>query len=208
MQGVAGSNPAASTKQTQGLFASLAARGRATVPNFVPHRPQSLRLEAAVAADGRLGDVDPEHQQLGANARRSPRGFSRLIRRIRSLISPLILGRPPRRRHFQRQYAWNPRRCQRITVSGLMIVIAFRIDGKSRYSHTKSRRSVFRSPARTGDLRRKTMSCWRRTMLSASSLTRDLNRAHKMSRSRVNNATTARSGSTPPRPRHSGRGFR
>ncbi len=135
-------------------------------------------------------------------------GFSRLIRSIGSLISPLILGRPPRRRAFHRQYAWKPRRRQRITVSGFTMVIALRIEGKSRYSHTKSGCSVFRSPARTWDLRLETMSCWRRMMFSASSLTRDLNRDRKTSISRVNNATTVRSSSTPPRPRHAGPGFR
>src|SRR5208282_5937718 len=59
-------------------------------------------------------------------------GFSLFICRMRSRISRSILGRPPRRRDFQRQYARKPRRCQPITVSGLTTVMAFKIDGNSR----------------------------------------------------------------------------
>jgi hypothetical protein len=52
-----------------------------------------------------------------------------------------------------------PRRCHRMTVSGLTTVIAFRIEGKNRYSQTKISRSMFRSRARDRDLRLKTITC-------------------------------------------------
>jgi hypothetical protein len=58
--------------------------------------------------------------------------LARLISRIRSRISPGITGRPPRGRDFQRQKALNPRRCQRISVSGLMIETASTAAGQSR----------------------------------------------------------------------------
>jgi hypothetical protein len=47
-----------------------------------------------------------------------------LISQIRSRISLGIAGRPPQGQDFQRQNALNARRCQRISVSGLMIVMA------------------------------------------------------------------------------------
>jgi len=48
-------------------------------------------------------------------------------------------------------------------------MIASRSDGYSRYSHTNSKRSMFHSLTRLGDLCRKTTSCWRRRRFSASS---------------------------------------
>jgi len=56
--------------------------------------------------------------------------------------------------------------------------------------------------ARADDLRLKIISCWRRTMFSASSLACDLNRYRKTSRNQFRNATTARSSSTPASFRH------
>jgi hypothetical protein len=52
-----------------------------------------------------------------------------------------------------------PRRCQPITVSGLTTVIAFRIEGNSRWSQTKIIRSMFRSLTRDGHLRLSTITC-------------------------------------------------
>src|SRR5213080_4721006 len=70
-------------------------------------------------------------------------GFSALIRRISARRSAAILGRPPRKRDFQRQYRRKPPRCQRTRVSGRMIVMVFRTDGNHRYSWTKNKRSPF-----------------------------------------------------------------
>lgn len=67
---------------------------------------------------------------------------------ISAQSSRSILGRPPRHRDFQRQYARKPRRCQRSTVSGLTMTMASKIDGKTRYSHTRTRRSMFRNRTR------------------------------------------------------------
>ena len=71
--------------------------------------------------------------------------FARLISRIRSRISRGIGGRPPLDRDFQRQKALNPRRCQRISVSGLMIAIASTTFGQSRQSQTNASRSALDS---------------------------------------------------------------
>jgi hypothetical protein len=97
-----------------------------------------------------------------------------LICRIRSRSTPSSCGRPTRGRDFHRQYTRKPRRCQRIKVSGLMTLIAFRIDGKTRYSQTNLRRSEFVRRTRFGSLRTRMLICWRRTRFSASSLARDL----------------------------------
>jgi hypothetical protein len=101
-----------------------------------------------------------------------------------------------------------PARCQRITVSGLTITRHLEPDGNSRYSYPNIRRSMLWSRTRVRDVRLKTITCWRRTMFSASSLARDLNRERTRSRSQVRNATIASSSSTPVGPRHSGQGFR
>jgi hypothetical protein len=101
-------------------------------------------------------------------------GFSRLTFRTSSRMSRSIFGRPPTERDFQRQHARNPRRCHRITVSGLTITIASKRDGKSRDKQTKIKRSMFRSRTRARDLLR-AITCWRRRMFSASSPTRDNN---------------------------------
>lgn len=85
--------------------------------------------------------------------------FSLLIRRMRSRMSRSILGRPQHRRDFQRQYARKPHRYERITFSGLTTMIAFRIAGKHRYGQTQINRSMFRSRARDGALRLRTITC-------------------------------------------------
>src|SRR5208282_461567 len=66
------------------------------------------------------------------------------------------------------------RRCQRIRVSSLRTPIAFKIDGKPRYSQTKRSRSEFVRRTRLESLRTRMLICWRRTRFSASSLSRDL----------------------------------
>jgi hypothetical protein len=94
--------------------------------------------------------------------------FSRLIWRISARSSRSILGLPPRRQDSQRQYARNPRRCQRSTVSGFTMTMASTTDGNSRDCHTKIRRSTFRKRTHFRDLRLNTSNCWRRTRISAS----------------------------------------
>src|SRR5258706_1943622 len=84
------------------------------------------------------------------------------------------LGLPTGLRDLQRQYARNPARCQRTTVAGLTIAIAARSEGNQRYSQTKSSRSVLLRRGRFGACRRSTLTCWRRTRFSASSLALDL----------------------------------
>ena len=87
--------------------------------------------------------------------------------------------------------ARDPRRCQRITVSGLTTAITFRIEGNSRDIQTKISRSMFRRHTRDWDLRLRTITCCRKTRISASSLARDFNRDRAMSRSLVRNANIA-----------------
>jgi hypothetical protein len=70
-------------------------------------------------------------------------GLSTLIRRISARRSASICGRPPRERDFHRQYRRKPARCHRTRVPGRMIVIAFMIEGKQRYSWIKNKRSKF-----------------------------------------------------------------
>ena len=55
--------------------------------------------------------------------------------------------------------------------------------------HTNSKRSMFHSLTRVGDLRRKTASCWRRRRFSASSRARLVNRDRIASSSWVRNVT-------------------
>jgi hypothetical protein len=98
-----------------------------------------------ISANGRFTDIDAEHQQLAMDPRCSRVGSSLLIRRISARSSGSILGLPPRRQDFQRQYARKPRRCQRSSVSGLTMMIASSNDWNSRDNQTSFRRSTFRS---------------------------------------------------------------
>src|SRR5262252_9765585 len=63
-------------------------------------------------------------------------GLATLISRISRRISNGTVGRPRRRRDFQRQYDLKPARCQRTTVSGFTIVSALTALGAKRYSPT------------------------------------------------------------------------
>src|SRR5438270_9913865 len=56
--------------------------------------------------------------------------LSRLIVRIKSQISAGTVGRPTRRRDFQRQYRRKPLRCQRTSVSGLKTTAALSTEGE------------------------------------------------------------------------------
>src|SRR5580704_11698281 len=72
------------------------------------------------------------------------------------------------------------------------MMIASRSDGYSRYSHTNSKRSMFHSLTRVGDLRRRTISCWRGRRFSASSRARRVSGERKANNSWVRNATIGR----------------
>jgi hypothetical protein len=87
-------------------------------------------------------------------------------------------------------------------------MIASRSDGYSRYNHTNSKRSMFHSLKRAGDLRRRTTSCWRRMRFSASSRARRMSHDRIASSSRVINATIGRFITIRPPARHPGQGFR
>ena|SRR5947208_3249352 len=118
-------------------------------------------------------------------------GLSTLIRRISTRRSASICGRPPREQDFQRQYRRKPARCQRMRVSGRMIVMAFRTDGNQRYSWTKNKRSPFVSWTRPRTLRRNTLSWYRSAAFSASSRRFDLNGETNTVRNKHNRAIIA-----------------
>ena len=97
--------------------------------------PGLRRLSPAhrhIFGNGRLSDLDPELQKFTMDARGAPQpvGQAHLPYQVR--ISTGTFGRPARERDFQRQYRRKPDRCQRTTVSGWMIVMAFNTDGNSR----------------------------------------------------------------------------
>lgn len=143
----------------------------------------------------RLAEHDHVIEPFATNRPDEPLDVGILPRRARG---------PLRRRDFQRQYAWKPRRCQPITVSGLTIVIACRIDEKSRYSQTNSIRSEFVRRIRLGSRRLGTLSCWRRIRFSASSRACDLNKEPTACTSSVRISTTGRCSFTSARPRQTG----
>src|SRR5712691_3304924 len=81
----------------------------------------------------RLPDFDAELQQLSMDPRRSPQRISNAHLVDKACVCPGgIVGRPPRRLDFQRQYALKPARCQRMIVSGLTIANASQALGNSR----------------------------------------------------------------------------
>src|SRR6266566_9076721 len=80
-----------------------------------------------------------------------------------------ILGLPTRLPERERQYEWNPARCQRMIVSGRRIAMAPRMEGNQQQSQTNRKRSVLLSCGRFYTCRRSTLSCWRRTSISATS---------------------------------------
>ncbi len=109
------------------------------------------------------------------------RGFSRLIRRIRSRKSRSIFGRPAPFRDFQRQKTLKPPRCQRRMVAGLTTQAKSSSPGQTQVNQLSRARSLPRTRGR-GDTRRKAiLSWWRRNRFSAWSRRLDLNRSQAKS---------------------------
>src|SRR4051812_49999804 len=104
-------------------------------------------------------------------------GLARLISRISRRMSNDTVGRPQRRRDFQRQYDLKPARCQRITVSGRTIASASYILGNSRQIHPNISLSIEMKGGLLGRVRRSTLICCLKTRISASSATRDRSRS-------------------------------
>ena len=94
-------------------------------------------------------------------------GFAKAGAAIHGMTAPLSLS--------DIQTRWKPARCQRITVSGWRIFSASSTVGDKRYSAQNTRRSILPRTTRFGDLRRRTLSWWRRTRTSACNATRDRN---------------------------------
>jgi len=95
-------------------------------------------------------------------------GFSSASRRISAAVAPGSGGRPGPGRDCHRQWARNPARCQRSSVSGRTMRSACRQAGTRPARSTRSARSAGAMAGRA-TLRRSTRSCWRRRAFSASS---------------------------------------
>ena len=78
------------------------------------------------------------------------RGFSLLIRRMRSRSSRATFGRPALFRDFQRQNAVKPERCHRKMVSGFTTWEISSSPGQMRVIHTNNARSLPYSRRRGG----------------------------------------------------------
>jgi hypothetical protein len=100
-----------------------------------------------------------------------------LISRMSRRISNGTVGRPQRRRDFQRQYNLKPARCHWITVSGRTIASASCTFGNSRQTLANISLSIGMKWGRLGRVRRSTLICCRNTSISASSATRDRSRS-------------------------------
>ena len=86
-------------------------------------------------------------------------GLATLIWRMSWRISTVTVGRPQRRRDFHRQYDLNPKRCQRITVSGRTIASASYILGNSRQTPPNINLSIKANRSSLGLTRRSTLIC-------------------------------------------------
>src|ERR1700746_860064 len=104
-------------------------------------------------------------------------GLAMLISRISRRISNDTVGRPQRRRDFQRQYSLKPARCQRITVSGRTIASASYILGNSRQIPPNISLSIDANRSLLGLARRSTLICCLSIKISASSVARDRSRS-------------------------------
>src|SRR3984893_15292418 len=104
-------------------------------------------------------------------------GLATLISRINRRISNDTIGRPQRRRDFQRQYDLKPARCQRITVPGRTIASASYILGNRRQTPPNISLSIEMNGGLLELARRSTLICCLSTKISASSATRDRSRS-------------------------------
>jgi hypothetical protein len=104
-------------------------------------------------------------------------GLATLIWRMSWCISTVTVGRPQRGLDFHRQYDLNPKRCQRITVSGRTIASASYIFGNSRQTPPTNNLSIETNRSLLGLARRSTLICCLSTRISASSATCDRNRS-------------------------------
>src|SRR5580704_11706689 len=95
-------------------------------------------------------------------------------------------GLPTRWRDRQRQYARNPARCQRMMVSGRTIATTSRRDGTQRLSQTNRKRTVLLRCGRFGVRRPSTLTCYRKTRFSASSVALALKREARIPRISLN----------------------
>jgi hypothetical protein len=102
---------------------------------------------------------DSEHEQLAVDARRAPKrvGYAHQSNEVTNPAIKWWLSRAGAT--FPPPVRAKPRRCQRITVSGLMILIALRIGARSRYSQTNGSRSEFARRTRFASLRIRTLIC-------------------------------------------------
>jgi hypothetical protein len=128
-----------------------------------------------VLGNRRLPDIDAKLEQFAVDPGSAQSGLAMLMSRINCLTSTGTFGRPPRGRDFHRQYKRKPARCQRMTVSGLVIAKALSTSGAKPYSPTNTNRSMPPRIGRFGDLRRRILSWWRNARISISSEARDRN---------------------------------
>src|SRR6266853_1014870 len=111
-----------------------------------------------VLGDARLRDLKPELEQFAVDAWRAPKRIfdahppDQYAQLRVDLRSPSLWARLPT------PVAAKPALCQRMSVSGRMIVRTFRIDGNQRYSWIKNQRSLFVSRTRPCSLRFKTIN--------------------------------------------------
>src|SRR6201998_3038166 len=112
--------------------------------------------------------------------------FARLIAPMSVRSSAETFGLQTRLRDRQRQYARNPARCQRMTVSGRTIATTARRDRNQRQSQTNTKRSVLSRCGRFGVRRRSTLTCCRKTRFSASSVALALKREARIPRISLN----------------------
>src|ERR1019366_9188996 len=111
-----------------------------------------------ILGDARLCDLEPEHEQLAVDTRRSPkRVLTAHLPDHRAEVS-LDLRSPSQRPRLPTPIAAKARTMPTHERFGRMIVRTFRIDGNQRYSWIKNQRSLFVSRTLPSILRRKTIN--------------------------------------------------
>ena len=120
--------------------------------------PSAVSSRCHVLRNGGLADIDAELEELSMDAGSTPERIGEAHLADQPPNFRRYAGLPARRRDFQRQNERKPARCQRTIVSGRTIVTAFRMDGASRYSRMKTRRSDILRTGRFVALRHSTLS--------------------------------------------------